>query len=163
MDLNVGSFVTYCLLRFTTENVQVYQGCFWHCIWHDECRLSWQTFDIDQGYAFEFIKVVSDIVLDMINAAYHGKPLIFIGTTFRKKLVSHHRAVNEADSCLHTKRSPDKNHRLVMMNGIYHVKYSVRNSLDKLERSQQFIFTAWWWETSLSRNVAPIKIKGLPW
>ena len=26
-------------------------------------------------------------------------------------------------------RSPDKNQRLVMINGIYHVKYSVRNSL----------------------------------
>ena len=36
------------------------------------------------------------------------------------------------------KRSPDKNQRLVMINGIYHVNYSVRNSLDKLERIQQF-------------------------
>ena len=32
--------------------------------------------------------------------------------------------------------SPDKNQRLVLINdkGIYHVKYSVRNSLDKLKR-----------------------------
>ena len=29
------------------------------------------------------------------------------------------------------KRSPDKNERLVVINDIYHVKYSVRNSLDK--------------------------------
>ena len=33
---------------------------------------------IDQDYMFEFIKAVSDTVLDMINAAYHDKPLIFI-------------------------------------------------------------------------------------
>ena len=31
-----------------------------------------------QGYMFEFIKAVSDSVLDMINAVYHDKPLIFI-------------------------------------------------------------------------------------
>ena len=30
-----------------------------------------------------------------------------------------------------SKPSPDKNQRRVMINGIYHVKYSVRNSLDK--------------------------------
>ena len=40
------------------------------------------------------------------------------------------------------KRSPDKYKMLVMINGIYHVKYSVRNSLDKLKLIQQFIFTA---------------------
>ena len=34
---------------------------------------------------FEFIKVISDTVLDMINSAYHDKPLIFIGATFREK------------------------------------------------------------------------------
>ena len=32
----------------------------------------------------------------------------------------------------------DKIQRLVAINGIYHVRYSVRNSLDKLERTQQF-------------------------
>ena len=31
------------------------------------------------------------------------------------------------------KRSPGKYQRLVMIRSIYHVKYSVRNSLDKLE------------------------------
>ena len=31
-----------------------------------------------------------------------------------------------------SKRSPDKNQRLAMINGIYHVKHSVRNSLDNL-------------------------------
>ena len=46
--------------------------------------------------AFAFIKAVSDTVLDMINADYHDKPLIFIGATFPEKLVSHHRAVNGA-------------------------------------------------------------------
>ena len=40
----------------------------------------------------------------MIDAliVYHDKLLMFIWATFREKLVSHHRAVNEADSCLHT-------------------------------------------------------------
>ena len=32
------------------------------------------------------------------------------------------------------KRSPDKNQRLVIIRDIYHVKYRVRNSLDKLEQ-----------------------------
>ena len=27
-----------------TENVLDYQGCFWFCIWHEECRLSRQAF-----------------------------------------------------------------------------------------------------------------------
>ena len=43
------------------------------------------------------------------------------------------------------KRSPDKHQRFVMINGIYHVKYNVRNSLDKLER------------------IASVNIKGLSW
>ena len=41
-----------------------------------------------------FIKAVSDTVLDMINAVYHDKPLIFIGATFQEKLFSYHQAVN---------------------------------------------------------------------
>ena len=40
------------------------------------------------------------------------------------------------------RRSPDKNQRPVVINGIYHVKYSVRNSLVKLELIQQFTFAA---------------------
>ena len=39
------------------------------------------------------------------------------------------------------KRSLDKYKRFVMINGIYHVQYSVINSLDKLKRFQEFIFT----------------------
>ena len=53
-----------------------------------------------QGYSFELIKAVSDTVLDTINAIYHDKPLVLIGAKFREKLVSHHQAVNEVDSCL---------------------------------------------------------------
>ena len=49
---------------------------------------------------FEFIKAISDTVFDMINAFYPDKPLVFIRATFQKKFVSHHPAVNEADSCL---------------------------------------------------------------
>ena len=51
----------------------------------------------------KFIKAVSDTVtdtvFDMIYAVYHDKPLVFTRATFRKKLVSHHRAMSEADSC----------------------------------------------------------------
>ena len=50
-----------------------------------------------------FIKAASDTVFDMINAVYHDKPLILIFMIFLKfweKIVSHHRAVNEAVSCL---------------------------------------------------------------
>ena len=52
---------------------------------------------------FTFIKAVSDTVCNMINTliVYHEKSLTSIGVRFRKKLVSHHRAVNEADYCLH--------------------------------------------------------------
>ena len=55
--------------------VWVYRGCFWHYNRRDKCRLSWQAFDIDQGYTFEFIEAVSDTIIDMINAVYHDKPL----------------------------------------------------------------------------------------
>ena len=30
----------------------------------------------------------------MINVVYHDKTLIFIGTTFREKLISHYQAMN---------------------------------------------------------------------
>ena len=49
---------------------------------------------------FGFIKAVPGTVFDMINAVYGDKPLIFIGATFREKLVSNDWAVNEADSCV---------------------------------------------------------------
>ena len=35
---------------FNSENVWVYQGCFWHCIWHNKYRLSWPAFDFYKGY-----------------------------------------------------------------------------------------------------------------
>ena len=47
-----------------------------------------------QGYTFEFIKAVSDTVLDMINAVHHDKPWIFNGATVREKLNSHHQTVS---------------------------------------------------------------------
>ena len=47
---------------------------------------------------FEFIKAVSNIVLDMINAGYRDKTMAFIVATGEAGL--HHRAVNEANSCL---------------------------------------------------------------
>ena len=47
------------------------------------------------------MKAVFDTVLDLINAAYHDKPLMFIGATFQEKLVSYKRAVNEDDSCIY--------------------------------------------------------------
>ena len=37
------------------------------------------------------------------------------------------------------------------------------NSLDKPECIQQMIFTAWWWETSFSGNVATINIEDFSW
>ena len=36
-----------------------------------------------------FIKAVSETVFEMVNAIHHDKPSIFIGATFRDKLVSH--------------------------------------------------------------------------
>ena len=82
-----------------------------------------------RGYTFEFIKALSDTVLDMINAVYHDKPLVlsglyiwvyqgsfwhcirhdkyrynnFIAVTYCEKLVTHHRSTNEADCCLHAR------------------------------------------------------------
>ena len=43
---------------------------------------------------FEFIKAVSETVLDMINAAYYDKPFVYIRATFQEKLVSLREAVN---------------------------------------------------------------------
>ena len=80
--------------------VWVYQGCFWHCIKHDKCRWSWQAVYFYRGYVSgeaslpssgskyellkmsEFIKAVSDTVLNMINALYHDKPFILSGLRF---------------------------------------------------------------------------------
>ena len=44
----------------------------------------------------------------MINTAYRDKPLVYIGAMFQEKLVCHHQAVNEADSCLLTRRAGSK-------------------------------------------------------
>ena len=57
-----------------------------------EARLPSSSMEYKLLNTFEFIKAVSDTVLDMINAAYYAKHLIFIGATFREKLVSHHQA-----------------------------------------------------------------------
>ena len=70
-------FIMTSLWYLSEFHAWVYQGCFWHCIWHDKCHLLWQAFDFDRGYTFKFIKAVSDSVLDMINAMYYDKPLIF--------------------------------------------------------------------------------------
>ena len=35
----------------------VYQGCFWHCIWHDKCCLLWQPFDIYHGYTLSLSRL----------------------------------------------------------------------------------------------------------
>ena len=68
------------------------------------------------------------------------------------------------------KRSPDKYQRLVMIKDIYHVKYSVRNSLDKLKHialvnikglSQTALINLNVFSNYIHyccRNVAPIKI-----
>ena len=75
------------------------------CIWHDNCCSSWQAFDIYLSYVsgearlsssgseynllktFEFIKPVSDTVLDMINVVHCVKYLILSGLQFGR---SHH-------------------------------------------------------------------------
>ena len=51
---------------------------------------------------------LSDTIFDMINAVHHDKVLIFVATMFQEKLVSHHQAVNEADSCLLMRRADSK-------------------------------------------------------
>ena len=38
----------------------------------------------------------------MINAVHRDKPSIFIGAMLREKFISCHRAMNEADSYLHS-------------------------------------------------------------
>ena len=57
---------------------------------------------------FEFIKAVSNTEFEMINAVDQDKCLILIGAMFQEKLVSHSRAVNEADSCLLMRRAGSK-------------------------------------------------------
>ena len=90
-------------LVFIGLYVSVYQGCFSHLIWHDECRLSMQAFgfyrairfDLYRGYVseearlpssdgeykllgtFKFIEAVSLTVFGMIKAVYHDKLLMF--------------------------------------------------------------------------------------
>ena len=59
-----------------------------------EARLLLSSIEYKLLNTFEFIKAVSDTVFEMINAVYHDKPLIFIGATFWKKLVSHPQALN---------------------------------------------------------------------
>ena len=116
--------------------VWVYQGCFWHYIRHAKCCLSWQAFDIYRGSTFEFIKVLSDTV-DMINAAYHDKPLIFTGATFREK---HRLTKPKSDLCMFP--CSNSNPR--------HVPFYLI-----------FVLTVWCWQMGFSRNVAPGKYQRL--
>ena len=55
-----------------------------------------------------YIKAISDSLFVLLTTFIVYHDLIFIGATFREKLVSHHRAVNKADSCLHTRRAGSK-------------------------------------------------------
>ena len=43
----------------------------------------------------QWMKAVSGTVLNIINSVYHVMPLIFIGATFREKLISHHQTMKE--------------------------------------------------------------------
>ena len=74
-----------------------------------------------------FMKTVSDTEFDMMNAVYRDKPLIFIGATFKEKLFSHHRAVNEADSCLRMRCAGSKavaqTKAFIVSIHVYHVEY----------------------------------------
>ena len=65
--ISLSFFFHFTMCIHTTENVQDYQGCFWHCIRHDKWCLLWQAFNIYQGYTFESIKAVSDTVFTMSN------------------------------------------------------------------------------------------------
>ena len=63
--------------------------------------LAWFEFFTDNGevrfmgsQTWKNIQKQYSIGLDMINAAYHEKLLMFIGTTLWEKLVFHHQAVN---------------------------------------------------------------------
>ena len=64
--------------------------------------------DLNKLYILSKIYLLNDTLFDMIKAVYHDMPLIFIGVTFREKLVSHHWAVNEADSCVLMRRASSK-------------------------------------------------------
>ena len=66
---------------------------------------------------FEMVKAVSKTVLDMINATYYAKLLVFIKATFQEKLVSRHRAVNEG--CFWNYIRYDKCHLLCQAVGIH--------------------------------------------
>ena len=61
--------------------------------------ISFKNLKIFQFKTLQFIKAVSDPLFDMINDAYYDKPLIFIGGSFREKLVTHHQAVNIYTNC----------------------------------------------------------------
>ena len=84
------SKVNKCLVQLTICN---YRGEAFLTLYGESCLPSAGS-EYKLLHTFEFIKAASDTVLDMINAAYYDKPLIFIGATFQKNLVSHHQAVN---------------------------------------------------------------------
>ena len=60
----------------------------------EEARLPSQGSEYKLLNTFEFIKAVSDTVLDILNGIYHDKPLILIGATCQERLVSHHQSFN---------------------------------------------------------------------
>ena len=72
----------------------------------------------------------------MINAVYHVKALIFIGATFREKLVSHHQTVMNTEILLNTYDFIKALSVTVLniTNAIYHDKALILSGL-RFERS----------------------------
>ena len=85
-------FLTLCLtwyMPFITTSLWFYRG-------YVSGEAHFHTSDSEYKLlnTFKFIKAVSNTVFDMIYAVYHDKLLVFIGATFREKLVSHHQTTN---------------------------------------------------------------------
>ena len=58
----------------SSEDLRVYQGCFWHCIRHDKCSLSWHALGFYRGYIWK-------IVWSHIGPAQHS-PYVILAQGF---------------------------------------------------------------------------------
>ena len=144
-------------MPFIMTSLWYNQGCLWHCIWHDKCRLSWQAFAFYQGCFWHCI--------------WHDKcRLIFIGATLKLSVS----VVLISIIQLHTFQqhySKVKQTNKITQAGIAHwIKFvsackhcTIRTEVIDCQSRNAITTTFEWEKANSTQNVSRLGSKNSPW